>query len=139
MGIFGKRTKTVKEEVNVEKTETKSVEKKAKTRRQILDEQRKTLGNLIGDVTHDLTCYFVTEGEVDESTAKAYLVIKEYIKPIKKLIDLGYEEIYLEIEKTERLEKVFYYLAEQSKKQNDIIENQNEILERMAKAMETQV
>ena len=135
MGIFGKKTKTIKKEADVEKVE-KTVEKKATTRRQILEEQRKTLSDLISDATHDLKCYLVTEGEVDEDMAKAYLVIKEYIKPIKKLIDLSYEEMYLEIEKTEQLEKAFETLAAQSAKQNDIIENQNKILDRMAKAIE---
>ena len=134
MGIFGKRTKTVKEEVNVEKTEKKEVTG-TYTRSELVDLQRNTLKDLFKEAVSDLT-ELVMEDGIDEDTARVYLVLKKYQKPVAKLIDLGYEELYLEIKKTEELEEAIKVLSEQSKKQNDIIDTQNKILDRMAKAIE---
>lgn len=136
MGIFGKKTKTVKEEVNVEETEKKEVTG-TYTRSELVGLQRETIKDLFKEAISDLT-ELVMENGIDEDTARVYLVLKKYQKPVAKLIDLSYEELYLEIRKTEELEEAIKVLAEQSKKQNDIINNQNEILAKMAKAIENQ-
>ena len=134
MGIFGKRTKTVKEEVNVEKTEKKEVTG-TYTRSELVGLQRETIKDLLKEAVSDVTDLLVEQG-IDEDMARVYLVLKKYQKPVAKLIDLGYEELYLEIKKTEELEEAIKALSEQSAKQNEIIENQNKILDRMAKAIE---
>ena len=136
MGIFGKKYKEVKEDVNVEKTEKKEVTG-TYTRSELVGLQRETVKGLIKEAVSDVTELLVEQG-IDEDMARIYLVLKKYQKPFIKLIDLSYEELYLEIKKTEELEEAIKVLSEQSKKQNDIIENQNKILDRMAKAIENQ-
>lgn len=134
MGIFGNKTKTMKKEVDVETTEKKEVTG-TYTRSELVGLQRETIKDLIKEAVSDLT-ELVMEDGIDEDTARVYLVLKKYQKPVAKLIDLGYEELYLEIKKTEELEEAIKVLSEQSAKQNDIIETQNKILDRMAKAIE---
>lgn len=131
MGIFGKK---IKKEVDVETTEKKEVTG-TYTRSELVGLQRETIKDLIKEAVSDLT-ELVMEDGIDEDTARVYLVLKKYQKPVAKLIDLGYEELYLEIKKTEELEEAIKVLSEQSAKQNDIIENQNKILDRMTKAIE---
>lgn len=134
MGIFGKKTKTVKKAIDADKTEQKEVTG-TYTRSEIVGLQREALNDLIKEAISDITELIVEEG-IDEDTARVYLVLKKYQKPFAKLIDLSYEELYLEIKKTEELEEAIKVLSEQSKKQNDIIDTQNKILDRMAKAIE---
>ena len=137
MGIFGKRTKT-KEDVSVETIVEKANKKEVTgtyTRSEIVGLQREAIKDLIKEAVSDVTELIMEDG-IDEDTARVYLVLKKYQKPVAKLIDLGYEELYLEIKKTEELEEAIKVLSEQSKRQNEIIDTQNKILDRMAKAIE---
>ena len=98
MGIFGKRTKT-KEDVSVETIVEKANKKEVTgtyTRSEIVGLQREAIKDLIKEAVSDVTELIMEDG-IDEDTARVYLVLKKYQKPVAKLIDLGYEELYLEI------------------------------------------
>lgn len=137
MGIFGKRTKT-NEDVSVVKIVEKANKKEVTgthTRSELVGLQREAIKDLLKEAASDVTELLVEQG-INEDIARVYLVLKKYQEPVAKLIDLSYEELYLEIKKTEELEEAIKVLSEQSKKQNEIINNQNEILAKIATAIE---
>ena len=136
MGIFGKKIekKYGETEANAAEVE-KAKEKATSTRKQLLDERRGVFKEVIAELKSDITELVVDEG-IDEDTARVYLILKKYEKPVIKLIDSYYNELYLEIKKAEELEEALVALSQHAKAQNELIEKQTKALEAIAKTLE---
>lgn len=136
MGIFGKKIekKYGETEANAAEVE-KAKEKVTSTRKQLLDERRGVFKEVIAELKSDITELVVDEG-IDEDTARVYLILKKYEKPVIKLIDSYYNELYLEIKKAEELEEALVALSQHAKAQNELIERQTKALETIAKTLE---
>ena len=113
----------------------KAKEKVTSTRKQLLDERRGVFKEVIAELKSDITELVVDEG-IDEDTARVYLILKKYEKPVIKLIDSYYNELYLEIKKAEELEEALVALSQHAKAQNELIERQTKALETIAKTLE---
>lgn len=133
MGIFGKRWK--KEDYDVTGLET---------RKQIHEKTNELLKETTNQLIGDVRDFMIREDLIDDKFAEYIPTIKKYGDRLNALWDLSNRSYEIELKKMEKLEEqnekvsksiddISVYMRVLSKE----IEKQNEILGRIAKALET--
>lgn len=113
------------------------------TRMELLKESRLELEDLTEDVYTDVKKLCIEEDVFDEKTVKIIPYITKYLKRYDRLMDLSWKAAEIEIKKAETAEETFAkmqkelsYVANATERLTRQYEEQNKILERIAKSLE---
>lgn len=125
MGLFTRKKET--KEFEIEKVES---------RLDVLKVEKELYKDFTEELEQDLKNFAVANDMIDEDTIELIPILKKYGKKLDNFTELAYKSAELEIEKVEVLEDNMIKIENDLDGLRKELANTNEILERVAKALE---